>query len=137
MSTRFLWPAAVASLLLGTGVIISSCQQSATAYEPSRILSFRRVVMMDTVTAVLHGQAASLCHKAALPATVQLVGPANFRTVADAAGKFRFMHIPAGAYLLSATCQGYGALAGDTIHLGSGDGSEVSIGLSCRVVAGR
>lgn len=136
MSTRLLQSAAAAVLLLGTMIGSSSCQQVGITCEPGRILSFRRVAMMDTVTAVLHGQVASLCRKVALPATVQLAGPASFRTVADAAGKFQFMHIPAGTYRLSATCQGHGALTGDTIHLGFGAGSEISIGLGCRVAAG-
>ncbi|MGI4871845.1 MAG: carboxypeptidase-like regulatory domain-containing protein [Janthinobacterium lividum] len=131
-------------LLLGCTTPDQPPARRVTAYEPGRVLSFGRVAIMDTTTAILNGQAVSLCNETALPLTVWLAGMApypgtevTYRVIADVKGKFRFFHVSAGTYRLSAAYSGYGSLAEGTVHLGTGDVSAVKIGLSCRLTAPR
>jgi hypothetical protein len=106
----------------------------AHSYQRSRILVLNQTAVMDTITAVLHGQVVGLCNQQSLPASVQLTSPGRtYREVAPPDGRFRFFHIPAGTYLITATCPAYGSLGADTIHLGSGAVSTIRIGLGCRV----
>lgn len=92
-----------------------------------------QTAVMDTITAVLHGQVVGLCNQQPLPASVQLIRPGRtYREVATPDGRFRFFHIPAGTYFMTATRPAYGSLSADTIHLDSGADSTIKIGLGCR-----
>jgi hypothetical protein len=104
----------------------------AATYQRSRTLAFKRIAIMDTVTAVLDGQVVDLCKQQPLPATVQLTSPGKiYRTVATPDGRFRFFHIPSSTYLITATCPAHSKLTADTVHLGTGDASTIKIGLDC------
>jgi hypothetical protein len=106
----------------------------AAPYQRSRILVLNQTAVMDTVTAVLDGQVVSLCNQQSLPASVQLTSPSNmYRAVATPDGRFRFFHIPAGTYLITATCPAYSNFNADTVRLGTGVASIIKIGLGCRL----
>ena len=106
----------------------------ADSFEPSQILSLKRTAIMDTVTAVLDGQVVGLCNQQPLPASVQLTSPGKiYRTIATPNGRFCFLHISSGTYLITATHPAYGRLTADTVRLGTGDGSTIKIGLGCHV----
>jgi hypothetical protein len=110
----------------------------AAAYQRSRILTFKRTAIMDTVTAVLDGQVASLCNQQPLPASVQLTSPGKtYRTVATPDGRFRFFHISSSTYRITVAYPTYDKLAADTVHLGTGDASTIEIGLGCRTASSR
>ncbi|WP_125916968.1 carboxypeptidase-like regulatory domain-containing protein [Hymenobacter coccineus] len=88
---------------------------------------------MDTVTAILEGKAVNLCDQHPSPVTVQLVSAtASYQAVAAPAGTFRFFHIPAGNYALTATHPACRPLAPSPIKLGSGDIADVKLGMRCR-----
>jgi hypothetical protein len=104
------------------------------SYQPSRILTLKRIAIMDTVTAVLDGQVVSLCNQQPLPASVQLTSTGKiYRTTATPDGRFCFLHIPSGTYLITATHPAYGRLTADTVRLGTGDCSTIKIGLGCHI----
>jgi hypothetical protein len=89
---------------------------------------------MDTVTAVLDGQVISLCNQQPLSASVQLTKLGKiYRTIATPDGRFCFLHIPSGTYLITATHPAYGKLAADTVCFGTGDVITIKIGLGCHV----
>lgn len=104
----------------------------ADSFDPSQILSLERTAIMDTVTAVLDGQVVGLCNQQPLPASVQLTSPGKiYRTIATHDGRFCFMHITSGTYLITATHPAHGRLAADTVRLGTGDATTIKISLSC------
>lgn len=97
-----------------------------------KVLSFRRTAVMDTVTAILEGKAMSLCTQRPVPVTVHLVaGRVSYQAVAALDGTFRFFHVPAGKYTLTATYPSYLSLAPYPIKLGTGDVAEVKLGVGC------
>lgn len=99
----------------------------ADSYRRSRILILNQTAVMDTITTVLHGQVVGLCNQQPLPACVQLTSLGRtYREVATPDGRFRFSHIPACTYFITATCPAYGSLSADTIHLGSGAVSKLA-----------
>jgi hypothetical protein len=106
---------------------------STSALGDSRVLSFRRTAVMDTVTAILEGKAVSLCSQHPVPATVHLVADkVSYQAVAAPDGTFRFFHVPAGNYMLTATHPAYRALAPYPVKLGTGNVAEVGLGVGCR-----
>jgi hypothetical protein len=124
-------------VLLG-GCIGAHPTTPADPYQRSRILTFKRTAIMDTVTAVLDGQVVDLCNQQPLPASVQLASPGKtYRTVATLDGRFCFLHIPSSTYRITATYPAYDKLAADTMHLGTGDASAIKIGLGCRTASSR
>lgn len=88
---------------------------------------------MDTVTAILEGKAMSLCSQRPVPVTVHLVaGNVSYQAVAAPDGTFRFFHVPAGSYTLTATHPAYRPLAPYPVKLGTGDVAEMRLGMGCR-----
>jgi hypothetical protein len=123
-------------LALLSGCFGTHLTTPAHSYQRSRILVLNQTAVMDTITAVLHGQVVGLCNQQQLPACVQLTSLGRtYREVATLDGRFRFSHIPAGTYFIAATCPAYGSLSADTVHLGSGAESIIKIGLGCRVAS--
>lgn len=120
-------------------VLLSGCfgtrpAPPAAPYQRSRILVLNQTAIMDTITAVLNGQVVGLCNQQPLPASVQLTSSSNtYRAVANPDGRFRFFHISAGTYLITAICPAYGSLNADTVRLGTGAASIIKIGLGCRL----
>lgn len=99
----------------------------------SRIIEFKRTAIMDTITAIIEGHIIALNDSGPLIAgAVQLTNEFNnYKVVSDTTGQFKFYHIPAGTYRLIATYVGYRQLASDSLHLGTGDITELIIGMGC------
>ncbi|MFH1003899.1 MAG: carboxypeptidase-like regulatory domain-containing protein [Bacteroidota bacterium] len=114
--------------LLVFGIISCSSSKNGNHCEHSKIVEFRRTAIMDTVTAIVEGKIFYLNDNSSInKATVELTNENyNYKTVSDTAGKFEFMHIAAGTYKVSTS---YSELKGDTIHLGTGDKTELKIGI--------
>ena len=86
---------------------------------------------MDTITVIINGQMTSLVDNGLLPfATVELSNDSNnYKQVCDTAGHFKFYHIIAGKYKLTANCVGYRQLVNDSLHLETGDIATLILGL--------
>ncbi len=55
----------------------------------------------------------------------------NYKVISDTHGEFKFFHISAGTYFVKANYTGFRQLNKDTIHLGTGDITEMKIGMGC------
>lgn len=110
--------------------VIISCSSSKNGNrcEHSKIVEFRRIAIMDTVTAIVEGKIFYLNDSSAIKkAAIELTNENhNYKIVSDTTGKFEFMHIAAGTYKISTS---YSELKGDTIRLGTGDKTELKIGI--------
>ncbi|HEY9049856.1 MAG TPA: carboxypeptidase-like regulatory domain-containing protein [Ohtaekwangia sp.] len=94
----------------------------------SRVLKFKYIAIMDTITAIVEGKVSGLDSDEA--ATVQLINSFNTYTqTSDTQGQFKFYHIAAGTYLLKATSNSYKPLTKEGLHLGTGDIAELHIAM--------
>ena len=119
-------------------VVFYSCSSAKNSKEniaitqQSKIVEFKRIAVMDTVTAIIDGRITSLCSGKTLPAVVQLSNKNNaYQLTANLKGEFKLFHINAGQYKVTCTHSGYDSLK-DSINLGTGDVAEMKIGLKCK-----
>jgi hypothetical protein len=101
--------------------------------QDSKVISFKRTAVLDTITVVIIGQITSITNNDTLPlGNIELInGAHSYKTTSDLNGQFTFHHIEAGTYKLAATYIGFRALKADSLHFESGDIVDITIGLGC------
>ena len=99
--------------------------------QDSKVIEFKRTAIMDTITAIINGQITALADYEPLVAgNIELTNKFNnYQAISDTSGHFKFYHIAAGTYRLTAAYVGFRQLINDSIHLGSGDITTLKIGM--------
>ncbi len=97
----------------------------------SRVIEFKRIAIMDTITAVVEGKIVTINGSEPLPsAIVRLSNALNkWEVISDSLGQFKFYHISSGAYRLNSSNAGYRDLIKDSLYLGEGAVAQLIIGM--------
>lgn len=89
--------------------------------QDSKIVEFKRIAIMDTVTAVINGEIFSSAGKIDNQEILLTNKQNAYKVLSDSTGHFTFYHIQSGTYKLEVNVRLHRELKCDTLRVGTGD----------------